>query len=226
MDNDNHFEQAFFRQLEEARKKDSLIGAKMGAEDIWNTLFKAFQEPNGRINAKVVLLWTSGIAGYACQASAWEKARLEGTSPELFTVGTKNGKTFYMGEGINRPLLSSQYSIWNLAAGIYRQLEPSKALPDIMELVKKSVDRLGDENYKIWDEVDTEEMVEEYGMLWKAIKNKVTAYCKNPDEWSLLFGLVLQKALEMMIKVAPPEWNCLEKAMENALYISKIKIVL
>ncbi|MDE7340282.1 MAG: hypothetical protein K2N80_06905 [Lachnospiraceae bacterium] len=220
-----HFEQAFYRQLGEARGQDPLIGAKTGAEDIWNMLIKAFTEPDGRINAKAVLLWSSGLAGFVCQVSAWEKARLDGKSPELFSVQTKDGKNFYMGESINRPLLSDQNSIWNLAAGICQKLEPSRPLPDIQELVKQSVDMIGNENYKMWNEINPEQMVKEYRDFWKLIKNKVTGYCKSPEEWPLLFGLVLQKALQMTVKVTPPEQNCLEMAMENALFTSKMDII-
>ncbi len=220
-----HFEQAFYRQLGEAREQDPLIGAKTGAEDIWNMLIKAFTEPDGRINAKAVLLWASGLAGFVCQVSAWEKARLNGKSPELFSVQTKDGKNFYMGDSINNPLLSDQNSIWNLAAGICQKLEPSRPLPNIKELVKQTVDMIGNENYKMWNEINPELMVKEYGDFWKLIKNKVADYCKSPDEWPLLFGLVLQKALQMTVKVTPPEQNCLEMAMENALFTSKMDIV-
>lgn len=223
--NDDHFSQSFFRQLEEIREQEPLIGAKMGAENIWNLLMSAFKEPDGRMNAKAVLLWTSGLAGYACQASAWEKARLDGKNPELFSVQTKDGKNFYMGEGINRPLLSGQNSVWNLAAGIYQKLEPSRPLPDIKDLVQKSVAVIGNEDYKVWNEIDPYQMVKEYGQFWKLIEDIVTSCCKSPDEWSLLFGLVLQKALQMTVKVTLPGQNCLEMAMENALFTSKMDII-
>lgn len=223
--NNDHFSQSFFRQLDKIREQEPLIGAKMGAENIWNLLMSAFKEPDGRINAKAVLLWTSGLAGYACQASAWEKARLDGKKPELFSVQTKNGKNFYMGEGINSPLLSGQNSVWNLAAGIYQKLEPSRPLPDIKDLVQKSAAVIGNEDYKVWNEIDPYQMVKEYGQCWKLIEDIVTSCCKSPDEWSLLFGLVLQKALQMTVKVTPPGQNCLEMAMENALFTSKMDII-
>lgn len=223
--NDDRFSQSVFRQLDKVREQEPLIGAKMGAENIWNLFLSAFKEPDGRINAKAVLLWTSGLAGYACQLSAWEKARLDGKSPELFSVQTKDGKNFYMGEGINRPLLSGQNSIWNLAAGIYQKSEPSRPLPDIQELMKKSVAVIGNEDYKVWNEIDPYQMLKEYVQFWKLLEDIVTSCCKSPDEWPLLFGLVLQKALQMTVKVMPPEQNCLEMAMENALFTSKMNII-
>lgn len=229
-DNTNHsnhdaMKEAMFRQiLEKEREKNPHIGAQLGAEDIWHTFMTALQEPDGRINAKTILLWTSALAGYACQASAWEKAVLEGKMPELFTLETNDGMIFYMGDGINGPLLTNQYSIWSLAAGICRKLEPDRPLPDIEKLVAKSASMLGDKDYKMWGEINPYHMIEKYGEVWKQIRKKVTVYCKHPDEWSLLFGLVLQKALEMTIKVTPPEQNCLEMAMENALFTSKINM--
>ena len=68
-------------------------------------------------------------------------------------VQTKDGKNFYMGDSINNPLLSDQNSIWNLAAGICQKLEPSRPLPNIKELVKQTVDMIGNENYKMWNEI-------------------------------------------------------------------------
>lgn len=223
--NVDYLSQSFFRQLNKVCEQEPLTGAKMGAENIWNLFLSMFKEPDGRINAKTVLLWTSGLAGYACQLSAWEKARLDGKSPELFSVQTKDGKNFYMGEGINRPLLSGQNSIWNLAAGIYQKLEPSRPLPDITELMKKSISVIGNEDYKVWNEIDPYQMLKEYTQFWKLHEDIVTSCCKSPDEWPLLFGLVLQKALQMTVKVTPPKQDCLEMAMENALFTSKMDII-
>lgn len=223
--NVDYLSQSFFRQLNKVCEQEPLTGAKMGAENIWNLFLSMFKESDGRINAKTVLLWTSGLAGYACQLSAWEKARLDGKSPELFSVQTKDGKNFYMGEGINRPLLSGQNSIWNLAAGIYQKLEPSRPLPDITELMKKSISVIGNEDYKVWNEIDPYQMLKEYTQFWKLHEDIITSCCKSPDEWPLLFGLVLQKALQMTVKATPPKQDCLEMAMENALFTSKMDMI-
>lgn len=223
--NVDYLSQSFFRQLNKVCEQEPLTGAKMGAENIWNLFLSMFKESDGRINAKTVLLWTSGLAGYACQISTWEKARLDGKSPELFSVQTKDGKNFYMGEGINRPLLSGQNSIWNLAAGIYQKLEPSRPLPDITELMKKSISVIGNEDYKVWNEIDPYQMLKEYTQFWKLHEDIITSCCKSPDEWPLLFGLVLQKALQMTVKVMPPKQDCLEMAMENALFTSKMDMI-
>lgn len=223
--NVDYLSQSFFRQLDKVCEQEPLTGAKMGAENIWNLFLSIFKEPDGRINAKTVLLWTSGLAGYVCQLSAWEKARLDGKKPELFSVQTKDGKNFYIGEGINRPLLSGQNSIWNLAAGIYQKFEPSRPLPDITELMKKSIAVIGNEDYKVWNEIDPYQMLKEYTQFWKLHEDIVTSCCKSPDEWPLLFGLVLQKALQMTVKVMPPKQDCLEMAMENALFTSKMDMI-
>lgn len=84
---------------------------------------------------------------------------------------------------------------------------------------------IGNEDYKVWNEIDPYQMLKEYAQFWKLLEDIVASCCKSPDEWPLLFGLVLQKALQMTVKAAPPEQNCLEMAMENALFTSKMDII-
>ncbi|MCM1047645.1 MAG: hypothetical protein NC433_04385 [Clostridiales bacterium] len=217
----------FLRSIESSSRNNPLLGAQLAAQDIWNTLLKIFQESNERIKAKTLLLWASGLAGYACQASVWEKVRWEGkTSELLYTVKTKSGKTFYVGEGINKPLFYDNNSIWNLAVSVCQKFKLPEPLPkDIDELVKKSVevDWIDDENYKIWNEIAPEQMFREYELFWKLIINKLIIFCGNPEYWHLVFGLVLQNALQMaIINDKSLKQNCLKMAMENALYTSKM----
>jgi|GEM_PF-817148 hypothetical protein len=214
--------QVFKQVLDKAAVEDPLIYAKAGAQEIWNILLTALKEPDGRINANNVLLWASGLSGIACQASVWEKSKLTGTTAQFVVVETINGRKFYMGDALNKPLLESQYSIWSLAAGIYRKLLPYKPLPNLEELVVNCTNMIGNEEYRIWGEVNPYTMVPEYITVWKSLERKIKHSCSNPDDWSLMFGLVLQKALEMSYKVVPEDKNCLEMAMENALFTAKL----
>lgn len=216
--------QVFNQYLEKSAVDDPLVYAKVGAQEIWYVITSVLKEPDGRINVNNVLLWTSGLSGIACQASIWEKALQTGTTTELIVIGTTSGRKFYIGNALNKFLLESQYSIWNLAAGTYRQFMPSKPLPDLEELVKQSVNMIGNEEYRIWGEVDPYNMVIEYTKVWKSLESKIKFLCNNPDHWPLMFGLVLQKALEMVNQVLPEDKNCLEMAMENVLFTAKLDI--
>ena len=65
-------------------------------------------------------------------------------------------------------------------------------------------------------------MALEYVQVWKSLEGKVKNLCNNPNQWPLMFGLVLQKALEMAYKVIPEDMNCLEMPIENALFTVKL----
>ncbi|MDD3124063.1 MAG: hypothetical protein PHC62_11250 [Candidatus Izemoplasmatales bacterium] len=214
-------DQVFKQTLDKTATEDPLIYAKVGAKEIWHVLTTALKDSDGRINATNVLLWTSGLSGIACQASVWEKAKQTGTKAQFVVAKVKSGRNFYLGDALNKPLLESQYSIWSLAAGVYRKLAPSKPLPDLSELVTHCMNMIGNEEYLVWGEVNPYNMISEYAKTWKVLESKIKYSCSNPDHWPLLFGLVLQMALEMAYKVMPENKNCLEMAMENALFTAK-----
>lgn len=208
------------------RAEDPLIGAKMGAEEIWHKLLKAFTENDGRLNATILMLWTSGLAGCACQLSAWEKAEITGESPEILVFTAIDGRNFYTGDAINAPLITNEYSVWHLAAGMYHELEPTKPLPDIDNLVGETITMLTEENYKMWGQINPHEMLNGYKHVWdNAIKNTITDFCKDPDEWPILFGYVLQKTIQLVIKIFPSDQSCLEMIMRNALFTSRLDIM-
>lgn len=92
-------------------------------------------------------------------------------------------------------------------------------------MMKKSIAVIGNEDYKVWNEIDPYQMLKEYTQFWKLHEDIITSCCKSPDEWPLLFGLVLQKALQMTVKATPPKQDCLEMAMENALFTSKMDMI-
>lgn len=219
-----NMDQAFKQALDKAYEDDPFVYVKAGTQEIWHILTRAFKEPDGRINVNNILLWTSGLSGIACQACVWEKAKQTGTKAQFDVLEVEGGRKFYMGEELNKFLFESQYSVWSLASKIYSDLEPSKPLPDLEELIKHCVNMFGNEEYRIWGEINPYDKAIEYAKLWKTLEGKIKQLCTNSDQWPLMFGLVLQKALEMAYKVIPEDKNGLEMVMENVLFTAKLDI--
>jgi hypothetical protein len=59
--------EAFFCQLNEKRKDDPLIGAKVGAKDILDRLLNSMKDPKG-VHIETLLCALGAMAGYSCQA--------------------------------------------------------------------------------------------------------------------------------------------------------------
>lgn len=91
-------EEIYFRQVEEKKKTDPLIGAKLCGNDIYNAFIKAGREPDGRLNCTALLFNMGCFAGYVCQAAVWKKYVIDAKMPvqsAFMVAGTKSGKNYY-----------------------------------------------------------------------------------------------------------------------------------
>lgn len=222
----NYINEVAVRQIiNSKRAEDPLIGVKLGADEILHSLLSTFSK-DGKIYATELILLTSGLAGYACQMSAWETVGMLGKSPNFVVFTTTDGRNFYSGDAINNPLITNKYSVWHLAAEMYHELEPAKPLPDIDYLANETIDLVADENYKMWGQINPYEMLSKYKHVWDdAISKKITGFCQNPDEWPILFGFILQKTIRLVIRGKMPSGqSCLEMMMRNALFTSRLDI--
>ncbi|HOQ38058.1 MAG TPA: hypothetical protein PLR73_10160 [Acetivibrio sp.] len=77
----------FFYQINEKRKEDPLIGAKLGAKEIFNTLLKAFKDSRG-VHIETFMCALGALAGYSCQAGLRKEfIEIKGLSEkQVFTV--------------------------------------------------------------------------------------------------------------------------------------------
>ena len=185
------------------------------AAPIINMLKSVFNTPKG-IDIQKALLFASGLAGYACHQAV--KANHE----PVIVVSTKDKKNFYMGDSVNKYLLEDKYSILVFCNGFFENFAKGESRPDVIEIVKKGVVAIGDENYKIWNLYPPQLVYNDIKSCWNGIyNNMIGACCQKPEEWPVLFGIVLQNMLVLASKVAPKQ-EIYSRAMECAIYISKM----
>lgn len=165
-----------------------------------------------------MLAMSSGLAGYSCHMAVKEN------NQSFVIVETNKGKKYFFGDNLNKYLLEDKYSVLSFVNGIYNHLYPNKETPDIHVLVKNSASVIGNENYKIWGMFSPETLFKNIQSCWNGIYENMTGkYCRNPDEWSILFGIVLQNIMAETMKEIEPD-IVYKAALECALYISKMDI--
>ena len=221
--NQEKLDEIFFAQIEKQREQNPLIGAQLGAKEIYQRLMEAIREPDGRLNVNPLLLACSGLAGMSCQMTVREIAEQKEipVKSALIEIGCQNGTRYYMGDNLNYFLLENQYSVWSLAAGIYHKIAPDAKIPDIHQYAADCVSHLGDENYKVWGMFSESELILSNRQLWESLYPTAKKFCKTFHEIPVLFGLALQSAIQDCSKVTEPG-KCLAMAMEHALLAAKL----
>ena len=165
-------------------------------------------------DAEPRLLFAAGITGYVCHETVKEKGE------KFIELGTKDGRKFYFGDAVNSYLLENNYSVLSFLNGYYKNKFPEREVPDIHAFAKRGVDNAGNENYLIWGKFPPDEVYKLVRKSWFGIYQKTTAeVCKSADEWSVLFGIVLQGVL-LHIDGNPDELY--GKALECAMHLSKM----
>lgn len=210
-------------KLEEQRKTDPLIGAKVGAKMIYSQIVDGLKESDNKLNVDNLLLVCSGIAGMSCQMTVKKLAEIQQLPMKqaLIVVDYKNGKKYFMGDNLNHFLLEGQFSVYNLVLGMYQHIAPENPLPDMKKYVCACVENLGKENYKVWDRVPEQDIKKINFSFWEKSHAVAERYCKRPEEIPILYGLILQCAMETAIKVLDAE-KVLDMAIENILFSAKL----
>lgn len=185
------------------------------ASAIINMFKSVFHTPKG-LNIQGSLLYASGLAGYACHQAVK-------TSNETFVVvGTADHKKFYMGDALNKYLLEDKYSVLAFCNGFFDNYAKGETRPDAIEIVKKGAAVIGDNNYKIWNMLQPKDVYCEIKNCWDGIYDNMTAvYCQSPQEWPVLFAIVLQNIMVMALEVIPAP-DLYSMALECAVYVSKM----
>ncbi len=158
----------------------------------------------------------SALAGYACHEAVK-------TNKERFiTIQSKDNREYYFGDDLNYYLLEGPYSVLGFAGGYYEAKTGSVGTPDVKVLVENAIAAVGDEQYKIWNQEEPEQLYNRVKECWQGIYGNMTGkYCRNAAEWPILFGIVMQNI--MFRAEAEPE-EVFNKAMESALFISKMDV--
>jgi hypothetical protein len=216
----------FFQVLAEKRKEDPLIGPKIGSQEILQRLLDAGKTERG-VHAESLLCLLGSLAGFACQISVRMGYQLDpakAKSDPLIRMGGVDGKHYFFGDAINRPLAESQYSVWSLAAATAQDLGCSD-LPDINEIFKHATTSAGTDQFGLprIDKPNTpgETPISYVSKVWPHIYPIAARFCDKPAELPILFGLAIQQAM-IQCKTVLDARLALQIVMESAIPMSKI----
>lgn len=219
--------EALMRAIEEKRKTDPLIGAKLGSKEVNQRLINAMKNEKG-VHVESLLCALGALAGYSCQANLRAQALAKGL-PETaaFTVvDTVDGKKYFFGDPLNQALAESQYSVWSLAAGAARH-NGCSSLPDISEIFGHVSETVGGAEFGIpripegHQPGDTP--INYVKALWPKLLPTIKQFCQKPSEWPILLGLAVQEILDMSKGVISPDL-ALKIVMESAIPMSKVDL--
>lgn len=164
------------------------------AGNIINMLKAVLTGKNG-LDLYIVTLYAAGLAGIACHEAA--KAKGE----PLVEIGCANGKKYYMGDAINKYLHENKYSVTGFVCAITQM--PQSA---VLEIIQRQASTIGSEQFVVAGNMDAADLYKNTKGCWDGIKDNMTLqYCNAPEEWPILYGIVLQNIIGESIKLAKKE---------------------
>lgn len=217
---------AMQRAIDEQRKTDPLIDAKLGSKEILPRLLAALNDERG-VHTESLLCAAGALAGYSCQAGVRALAAMQGyAEKDVFTIVEAGEQTYFFGDHLNTPLANSQYSVWSLAAGA-AQANGCTDLPDLEEIFQHVAGTVGDPSF------GTPRIAEGHRpgasplhfleQLWPLFDPLVKEICPDPFQWPILYGMVIQEVFDLGKAVVAPDL-ALQIVMESAVPMSKVNL--
>lgn len=159
----------------------------------------------------VVTLFAAGLAGIACHEA------VKALGEPMVEVSCADGKKFFMGDAVNKYLHENKYSVTGFACAISGA--PEEAL---MGIIQRQAGTLGTENFVVAGGINPSDLYKNVKSCWDGIKNNMTLqYCNGPEEWPVLYGIVLQNIMREAMSVAPKE-EIFNTAVDVACALSKM----
>ena len=220
--------EVFLNQINEKRKEDPLIGAKIGAKEVFNRLVNGMKDSKG-VHIESLICVLGSLAGYACQASLRKEfIEIKGLNEnQVFVIiEDKDKNKYYFGDLINQPLVANQFSVWSLAAGAVQHLGIQKIIDigEIFEYVSKTV---GSNSYgipRIPEGHQPSDVPYNYVKnLWPVFLPVAEQYCAASNEWPIMFGMAIQEGILLGKDVIDP-LLALSIAMESAIPMAKVNL--
>lgn len=213
--------------IRERSKEDPLVGAKLGAKEVFQRLLDAMKDSKG-VHVESLLTALGALAGYACQANLRAQALAKGlpeTAP-FQVIGTKDGKQYFFGDPLNNALAGDQYSVWGLVGGA-AQHAGAKEFPDLNEVFQHTSFVLGSEQFGIpripENHKPADTPLNYLTNLWPKLFPTVKLFCPNPVDWPILFSLAIQEAIYAGKESIDPGL-AFRIAMESAIPMSKVDL--
>jgi len=218
---------ALINAIRERSKEDPLVGAKLGAKEVFQRLINGMKDAKG-VHIESLLTALGALAGYACQANLRAQALAKGlpeTAP-FQVVGTKDGKQYFFGDPLNDALAGSQYSVWGLVGGA-AQHAGAKDFPDLNEVFQHTSSVLGSEQFGIpripENHKPADTPLNYLKALWATLFPTVKLFCPNPVDWPILYSLAIQEAIYAGKESIDPGL-AFRIVMESAIPMSKVDL--
>jgi hypothetical protein len=213
--------------IEAQKKMDPMVGLKIGAKEVNQRLIHGLKNEKG-VHIESFLTVIGALAGFSCQMSLREELIKTGTKPEnaVFVIASgTDGKKYYFGDALNKPLAENQYSIWSVAAGTAQKL--GAKIPDVTNIFKHVSTTVGGDAFGVPRTPNNHPAgdlpVNYLKVIWPNIFPVVTRFCDKPSEWPILFAIAIQEALVMSKDVIDPG-IAVAIVMESAIPMSKIDL--
>ena len=219
--------QAMDRAIAEQQKTDPLIKVKIGGKEVFQRIVGVLKDERG-VHIESLLALLGALAGYACQFSVREqniKSGAKSPASGLTVASGADGRKYYFGDALNKPLAEDRYSVWSLTAGTVKQL--GKPLPDLTDIFKHATASVGSAQFGI------PRLPEGHGVgdlpinylrsIWPKVLPIAQRFCDEPAHLPMVFGLAIQNAILMAKDVIDPTLAG-TIAMECAVPMSKVDL--
>jgi hypothetical protein len=223
--NPERWEAELLQRIAEMSGNDPLIGAKVGGKELAQQMLAAMRTERG-VHLESTLGVLGSLAGYSCQASVRAIARAQGLdeTANFMQAEGVDGKVYFFGDALNKPLAEDQYSVWGIAAGGAQAAgcrniaEPDDVFAHVAATVGSpefGLPRLSPEHPMHDTPLNYLEA------FWPKFFPMISRFCPDPAHWPILLGLAIQDIMSQGKDVLDP-CIALKIVMECAVPMSKV----
>lgn len=214
--------------IEESKKTDPLIGAKIAGKEINQRLINTFKTEKG-VHIESLLCALGSLAGYSCQANLRALAIQNGEHEHsaFDIIKTTDGKQYFFGNLLNQELAETEYSVWNIAAAGAKEAG-CEELPDVIDMFTHVSSVIGSEAFGMLTVPEAHQPhhspIEYLKAFWPNSLPVLKQFCQHSSEWPIAFGIEIQNIIIMGREVINPEIS-LKIVMESAIQMSKVDYI-
>ena len=220
------WESELLKRVKEMSGDDPLIGAKIGGKELAQRMMAAMSTERG-VHLESILGALGSLAGYSCQASVRARARsqgLEDTAHFFVRAEGADGKMYFFGDALNKPLAEDQYSVWSIAAG-GAQSAGCEDVSDPGDVFNHVASTVGSPAFGL-PRLPPEHPMQDTPLnyvetFWPELFPMISKFCPDPEHWPILLGLAIQDIMSQGGNVLDP-CLALKIVMECAVPMSKI----
>jgi hypothetical protein len=221
------WEVELLERVKEMSGEDPLIGAKVGGKELAQRMLEAMKTERG-VHIESILGALGSLAGYSCQASVRALARAQGLDETAHFVRAEgiDGKVYFFGDALNKPLAEDQYSVWGIAAG-GAQATGCVDVPEPSDVFAHVAGTVGSPKFGL-PRIPPEHPMHDTPLnyvefYWPKIFPMISRFCPDPAHWPILMGLAIQDIMSQGRDVLDP-CLALKIVMECAVPMSKVDL--